>query len=128
MLENILAPKQSPEHSKPLSDCTLAGMPVPALLQTARLCAQLGVNSSTIWRWIRDPERNFPKPIEVGSKVRMWRTVDVENWLNSQTTAAQAARQSVTGAGHEFEGDTRLNSQATAAQAARQSVTGAGHE
>lgn len=77
----------------------LAGVQVPALLQTARLCVHLGVNSSTIWRWIR--ERNFPKPIEVGTKVRMWRAVDVENWLNSQATAAQAARQIGSGAGHD---------------------------
>lgn len=78
---------------------SLAGFQVPALLQTARLCSHLGVNSSTIWRWIR--ERNFPKPIEVGSKVRMWRTAEVDAWLNNQATAAQAARQTASGAGHE---------------------------
>lgn len=99
MLENILAPKQSSENPKPLTDCTLAGMPVPALLQTARLCAHLGVNSSTIWRWVR--ERNFPRPLEVGSKVRFFRTVEVEAWLNSQNTTAQATRQAASGADHE---------------------------
>lgn len=99
MLESIQAPKQSSENHKPLTDCTLAGMPVPALLQTARLCAHLGVNSSTIWRWIR--ERNFPKPLEVGSKVRMWKTMEVEAWLNSQSATAQVTRQASAGACHE---------------------------
>lgn len=78
---------------------SLAGVQVPALLHTAPLCVHLGVNSATIWRWIR--ERNFPKPLEVGSKVRMWRTVDVENWLNSQATAAQATRQTASGVSHD---------------------------
>ena len=79
---------------------TLAGTQVAPLLHMAMLCALLGVDSSTIWRWIRG--RDFPQPhVYVGAKVRMWRTVDVENWLNSQATAAHTARQSVTGAGHE---------------------------
>lgn len=69
---------------------TLAGVPVPSLLQTATLCAHLGVNSSTVWRWIR--ERNFPKPIEVGTKVRMWKAVEVEQWLTSQTSTQSGLR------------------------------------
>jgi|GEM_PF-1791092 predicted DNA-binding transcriptional regulator AlpA len=78
----------------------LAGTQVAPLLHMAMLCALLGVDSSTIWRWIRG--RDFPQPhVSVGAKVRMWRAVDVENWLNSQATAAQAARQIGSGAAHD---------------------------
>lgn len=70
---------------------SLAGVQAPALLQTSALCAHLGVNSSTIWRWIRDPKRKFPKPaVQIGSRVRMWKTVEVDAWLNSQTSTGAA--------------------------------------
>ncbi|MCE2747158.1 MAG: AlpA family phage regulatory protein [Burkholderiales bacterium] len=99
MLQKIQAFDKTPPSLPQTHGATLAGVQAPALLQTAALCAHLGMNSSTLWRWIR--ERNFPKPIEVGSKTRMWRTAEVDAWLNSQATAAHTARQSVTGAGHE---------------------------
>lgn len=70
-----------------LASTTLAGLEVPAVIQTARLCAHLGVNASTLWRWIR--ERNFPSPVHVGPKVRMWKTVEVEAWLNSQQKSSR---------------------------------------
>lgn len=99
MLQKIQAFDKTPPSAPPTHGATLAGVQAPALLQTAVLCAHLGMNSSTLWRWIR--ERNFPKPIEVGSKTRMWRTAEVETWLNNQAATAQAARQTASGAGHE---------------------------
>lgn len=75
----------------------LAGVRVPALLQTEPLCFHLGgINSSTLWRWIR--ERDFPKPIEVGTKVRMWKAVEVEQWLSSQSST-QSGYRKLTGRG-----------------------------
>lgn len=99
MLQKIQSLKKTPPSSPPTHGATLAGVQVPALLQTAPLCAHLGINSSTLWRWIR--ERDFPKPIEVGAKTRLWKTHSVETWLNSQASDARAARQTASGAGHE---------------------------
>jgi len=97
----LKVPRNQTTKSDPVPEggATLAGTPVPALLQTAPLCAHLGINSSTIWRWIR--EHDFPKPVSIGAKVRMWRTVEVDNWLNKQAATAQATRQAAYGAHHE---------------------------
>ena len=87
---SIFSPAGQEAPQKPTPEkATLAGMQVPALLQTARLCAHLGINSSTLWRWIAT--RHFPRPLCIGPKVRMWKTVEVEQWLDSQ---AQAGGQS----------------------------------
>lgn len=73
----------APEEQKMSTTRTvLAGTEVPALFKMSSLCFHFGVNSATIWRWIR--EHNFPEPIEVGLKMRYWKTTDVDEWLNSQ--------------------------------------------
>lgn len=66
----------------------LAGTEMPALIKTATLCFHLGVNSTTIWRWVR--ENNFPEPMSVGLKMRYWKTADVDDWLNRQTKLYKA--------------------------------------
>lgn len=71
---------------------TLAGRELPALLHTANLCYHLGVSTVTIWRWIRDPAQNFPKPIEVGARVRMWRTAEIEHWLNTRPSTSKPVK------------------------------------
>lgn len=42
-----------------------------------------GVSAMTLWRWLNDPEKRFPKPIYIGRR-RYWREADVIAWLDAQ--------------------------------------------
>ena len=37
------------------------------------------VSNATIWRWIKAGE--FPQPIEIGSRVRVWDLNEVKQWI-----------------------------------------------
>lgn len=41
----------------------------------------------TIWRWVRDPELDFPKPIQI-NRLNYWHLSALEAWENTQ--AAQS--------------------------------------
>jgi len=43
-----------------------------------------GVSDMTLWRWLKDPALNFPKPIYI-SKRRYWRFEEVLAWMESQS-------------------------------------------
>jgi excisionase family DNA binding protein len=43
-------------------------------------CEYLGVSKPTIYRWIKDPVMNFPKPVHIGARVG-WRKGDIDHWL-----------------------------------------------
>ncbi|MCB5200245.1 hypothetical protein LGQ03_13425 [Loktanella sp. TSTF-M6] len=40
----------------------------------------------TIWRWLQDPDMNFPKPIKIGRR-NYWREADMIVWLDQQVSA-----------------------------------------
>lgn len=42
-----------------------------------------GISSMTLWRWISNPDLNFPKPIYIARR-RFWREADIAAWLDSQ--------------------------------------------
>ena len=42
----------------------------------------------TIWRWVRDPDLGFPKPLQI-NRLNYWRLSDLKTW--EQTQAADAA-------------------------------------
>jgi predicted DNA-binding transcriptional regulator AlpA len=42
----------------------------------------------TLWRWVRDNELNFPKPIQI-NRLNYWRLADLEEWEAAQGQAAQ---------------------------------------
>lgn len=46
-----------------------------------------GVSDMTLWRYLADPELNFPKPIVINRR-RYWREADVVAWLEAQREAA----------------------------------------
>lgn len=58
------------------------------LLKVARLMTivdvtkLLGVSRPTIYRWLRDPAMQFPKPVHIGKRVG-WREEDIENWIET---------------------------------------------
>lgn len=78
--------QQDRQAAIPVETVSIGGVAQPPLLNTARLCAVVGVNASTIWRWVRD--RQFPKPMKPSPNVCLWRTVEVDAWLNSSTKGA----------------------------------------
>lgn len=47
------------------------------------------VSDMTLWRWIHDPNVNFPKPIYIGKR-RYFRQADVAAWIEAQAGANAA--------------------------------------
>lgn len=41
------------------------------------------VSDMTIWRWLKDPALNFPRPIYVQRR-RFWRETEVLEWIENQ--------------------------------------------
>ena len=47
-----------------------------------------GICQMTLWRWMNDPAKNFPKPIKIGA-CRLWKADEVTAYLEEIT--AQSA-------------------------------------
>lgn len=45
------------------------------------MCA--GVSDMTLWRWLNNPEIDFPRPIYIGKR-RYWKEAEVIEWLDRQ--------------------------------------------
>ena len=45
-----------------------------------------GISDMSLWRWLNDPEYDFPKPIYIGRR-RYWREADVIAWLEAHEVA-----------------------------------------
>lgn len=39
----------------------------------------LSIGKSTIWAWVKDGK--FPKPIQITSRMTVWKSEDLETWL-----------------------------------------------
>ena len=46
----------------------------------------LPVTEKTIWSWVRDGK--FPKPLKLSTNVTVWRTSEVEAWIEEQADLA----------------------------------------
>ncbi len=57
-------------------------------LRVSDLAPRLGVSKNTIWRWVRNKNSTFPKPIKLSDKVTVWKADDVLAWLDSKQQAA----------------------------------------
>ena len=54
------------------------------LLPAKEVMSRLGgVSQMTIWRYLKDDELDFPKPIYIKTR-RYWREADLEAWLETQ--------------------------------------------
>jgi prophage regulatory protein len=40
------------------------------------------LGKSTIWLWVA--QGKFPKPISLGPTIKVWRSKDIKEWLDSQ--------------------------------------------
>jgi predicted DNA-binding transcriptional regulator AlpA len=48
--------------------------------------ARYGVSDMSLWRWLRDEEMNFPKPIYI-NRYRYWRVADLLEWERTRPTS-----------------------------------------
>jgi len=63
-------------------------------LPSAAVKARYGnCSDTTIWRWMRDPRVNFPKPIYINSRHRLWRLTELEAWEESRTIDGEVANE-----------------------------------
>ena len=53
------------------------------LYRLNELSELLSIGKSTIWAWVKDGE--FPKPIQISSRMTCWSGPDIERWINSKT-------------------------------------------
>ena len=42
-----------------------------------------GISDMTLWRWLDNPELDFPRPIYIGRR-RFWREAEIVDWLDAQ--------------------------------------------
>ena len=68
-------------------DRTTTGNP-HRLIGAADVRAMFGdVSDMTIWRWLKDVDLNFPKPIYVQRR-RFWRESELAEWIDCQPREA----------------------------------------
>ncbi len=46
-----------------------------------------GISDMSLWRWLNDPDVNFPKPIYIGRR-RYWKEAEIIAWLEAREVAA----------------------------------------
>jgi len=64
-----------------------AANPPKKLLKSAAVKSRLGdISSQTLWRYNRDPELEFPKPIYICG-VRYWDAAEIEAFIERQASA-----------------------------------------
>jgi predicted DNA-binding transcriptional regulator AlpA len=55
-------------------------------LPARQVWERYGVTSMSLWRWLRDPDLRFPKPMRIG-RFRYWRLSDLIAWEWSRSVA-----------------------------------------
>lgn len=48
-----------------------------------------GVSDMSLWRWLNNPEMNFPKPIYIGTR-RYFRESEIADWIDKQSEKTAA--------------------------------------
>ncbi|MDI5987030.1 AlpA family phage regulatory protein [Halomonas sp. M4R5S39] len=56
-------------------------------LTVKQIASRLAVSVPTIWRWSRDHDSSFPRPIKLGPNCTRWRLADLEEWENREEVA-----------------------------------------
>jgi len=51
-------------------------------LRVAAVRARYGISDMSLWRWLRHPNLNFPRPIRINGR-RFWKRADLEAWDSS---------------------------------------------
>jgi predicted DNA-binding transcriptional regulator AlpA len=66
---------------------TLAG---DFLIPAAQILKRYGISEMTLWRWLRDNELGFPRPIVINRR-RYWWNTGVSAWERSRPANAVVA-------------------------------------
>ena len=53
------------------------------MLQAATAITVDDISDMTLWRWLKDANLNFPKPIYVQRR-RFWREAELIEWISNQ--------------------------------------------
>jgi len=53
-------------------------------LRPKALALKLGISTTTIWRWVKDPNRHFPQPIKLTPTITVFNGLEIEVWIKSQ--------------------------------------------
>ena len=51
-------------------------------LRLPQVLDYVGVSKPTIYRWIK--EKTFPEPIKLSTRVAVWKTDDVKEWMRQK--------------------------------------------
>jgi len=49
-----------------------------------------GVSDMTLWRWLNDPDLDFPRPTYIGKR-RYFRDAEIAEWIEAQAEASRGA-------------------------------------
>jgi predicted DNA-binding transcriptional regulator AlpA len=47
------------------------------------VCRLLGISRSTLYLWVKDPAKDFPRPLKLGPGTTVWSLPDVISWVTS---------------------------------------------
>lgn len=70
----------------PIPDETGAASHATRLIGVADVRTMFGdISDMTLWRWLKDADLQFPKPIYVQRR-RFWREAELIEWISNQPT------------------------------------------
>ena len=86
-----MAPPPNPANDRPVaplrgSPQPAAGQPPPATDEwwtTRMTCAFLKISRKTLWERRRDPELNFPQPVQLGGTRNVYRASAIRLWADA---------------------------------------------
>ncbi len=70
-----------------------SGLPSTGFVRISQLCrnpkkpdapAIIPVTAVTLWRWLKDPTKNFPKPVKLSANITAFRAEEIRAWLDQQ--------------------------------------------
>ncbi len=57
---------------------------MPRYLRPKQLEQEYGIDTVTIWRWTRNPEKKFPQPVRVSARICLYDAEEVRKWFRNQ--------------------------------------------
>ncbi len=53
------------------------------IIKPHQLAVELGVSTTTLWRWGKSKTSNFPKPVYIGNKTLGWDRKSIIRWIEN---------------------------------------------
>ena len=67
---------------------------VRPFVSAARVRDRYGISDMTLWRWLRDPVLNFPRPMTIHGR-RYWREDCLSEWEGARSPKACASTEAL---------------------------------